>query len=83
MLLIHLPRITNETTGNYTVEGAVLDYAVFNTDATNFPAGAVGGGKAFITGSGTPIVALRFTNRTSPAVTSITYFSAVIDVQIY
>jgi hypothetical protein len=47
------------------------------------PAGAVGGGKAFITGSGTPIVALRFTNRTSPAVTSITYFSAVIDVQIY
>lgn len=69
----------NDTTGNYTVEGAVLDYS-FNTDATNFPAGAVGAGKAFITGSGTPTVSLRLTNRTSPAVNSITYFSIVFRV---
>jgi len=63
----------NDTTGNYTVEGAVLDYS-FNTDATNFAAGAVGAGKAFITGSGTSTVSLRLTNRTSPAVNSVTYF---------
>jgi hypothetical protein len=71
----------NDSTNIYTIEGAVLDYAVFNTDATNFPAGAVGGGKAFLTGSGTSSISLRFVNRTSPAVNSQTKFNAEIKVQ--
>jgi hypothetical protein len=70
-----------DATGFFTVEGEVLQHAVFNTDGTNFPAGAVSAGKAFLTGSGTSTVALRFTNRTTPAATSATYWSYKVEVQ--
>ena len=70
-----------DSTGFFTIEGEVLQHAAFNTDATNFPAGAVAAGKAFLTGSGTGTVALRFTNRTTPAATSATYWSYKVEVQ--
>jgi hypothetical protein len=71
----------NSDTGFFTIEGEVLQHAVFNTDGTNFPAGAVAGGKAFLTGSGTSSVLLRFNNRTTPAATSATYWSYNVEVQ--
>ena len=70
----------NDTTGFWVIEGEVLQHAVFNSDATNFPAGAVTGGKAFLTGEGTASLALRLNNRTSPAVTSVTYWAYKIEV---
>jgi hypothetical protein len=71
----------NETTGLYTIEGEVLQHAVFNSDATNFPAGAVSAAKVFLTGTGTSSVLLRFNNRTTPAATSATYWSYKVEVQ--
>lgn len=71
----------NSSTGSYTVEGETLSQTVFNTDATNFPAGAANSGKAFLTGSGTFNIAVRFTNRTTPASTSKTNWSYKIEVQ--
>ena len=71
----------NESTGFYTIEGEVLQHTVFNSDATNFPAGAIGAGKVFLTGTGTSSVLLRFTNRTTPAATSATYWSYRVEVQ--
>jgi hypothetical protein len=70
----------NESTGFWVIEGEVLQHTVFNSDATNFGAGAATGGKAFLTGEGSNAIALRFNNRTSPAVNSYTYWAYKLEI---
>jgi hypothetical protein len=55
----------------WTIAGAVLKFAAFNSDATNFPAGAVNASKALLVVSGTSLL-LRMQNRTTPAAGSVT-----------
>ncbi len=61
----------NDATSVWTIEGAALEHGVFNTDSTNFPAGAVNAGKALIVLSGNSVI-LRFINRNSPSTNSRT-----------
>ena len=61
----------NDATSAWTIEGAALEHGVFNTDSTNFPAGAVNAGKALLITSGASVF-LRFINRTSPSTNSRT-----------
>jgi hypothetical protein len=59
---------------NFTLPGAALIGAAYTSDATNFPAGAINAVKVQTIVSGAT-VSLRFTNRTSPAAGSLTYYS--------
>jgi hypothetical protein len=52
-----------------TTAGAVLKWTVYNSDATNFPAGAVNASKVLTAVSGSTLF-LRLQNRTSPAAAS-------------
>jgi hypothetical protein len=61
----------NDATSAWTIEGAALEHGAFNTDSTNFPAGAVNAGKALIVVSGNSVI-LRFINRNSPSTNSRT-----------
>lgn len=61
----------NDATSAWTIEGAALEHGAFNTDSTNFPAGAVNAGKALILASGNSVI-LRFINRNSPSTNSRT-----------
>jgi hypothetical protein len=61
----------NDATSTWTIEGAALEHGAFNTDSTNFPAGAVNAGKALLVVSGTSVF-LRLINRTSPSTNSRT-----------
>jgi hypothetical protein len=72
----------NSSTGFYTIEGETLIGTAFNSDGTNFAAGAVNA-RNFLTGSGTGTINLRVTNRTTPAATSVTYWNAIIQVQFW
>lgn len=53
----------------YSILGAVLSHTAYNSDATNFPAGAVNASKVLTVVSATQVL-LRFQNRTSPAAAS-------------
>jgi len=64
----------NDATSTWTIEGAALEHGAFNTDSTNFPAGAVNAGKALIVASGSSVI-LRFINRNSPSTSSLTRWS--------
>ena len=59
--------------------GAALVGTAYNSDATNFPAGAVNANNALLV-AGTSSVVLRFRNRTSPAVGSLTVFDYVVEI---
>lgn len=62
--------------GTWVLDGGTVT-ASNNTDATNFPAGAINAAKVtLVVGAGTAV--LRLTNRTSPASTSITYWDWAI-----
>ena len=63
----------------YVIAGAVLKYAAYNQDATNFPAGAVNASKVLTVVSTTQVL-LRFQNRTTPAAGSNTYFTYKLEV---
>lgn len=52
-----------------TTAGAVLKWTVYNSDSTNFPAGAVNASKVLTATSGSTLY-LRLQNRTSPAAAS-------------
>ena len=67
------------TSSVWTIDGAVLEHTAFNTDAVNFPAGAVNAAKAAIVTSGSSVY-LRLTNRTSPAANSLTRWAYRIEV---
>jgi hypothetical protein len=70
----------NSSTGFYTIEGETLIGTAYNSDGTNFAAGAVNA-RNFLTGSGTSTINLRVTNRTTPAASSATYWNAIIEIQ--
>ena len=63
---------------NYVLLGATLDFPAYNSDATNFPAGAVNVSKALLVASAGGVV-LRLQNRTTPAVGSATVFQYRVD----
>jgi hypothetical protein len=69
----------NYTGSTYAIAGAVLMYAAYNSDATNFPAGAVNAVKVQTIVTATQVL-LRFTNRTSPAGTSFTTYAYEVKV---
>lgn len=61
------------STGNWTILDQQLCEAVYNSDATNWPAGAVNAGKVFLQANATPgyqNLFLRFDSPTSAAATS-------------
>lgn len=60
--------------------GPVLNYTAYNSDATNFPAGAVNAAKAALVVNSNTQLAVRLYNRTTPAAGSLTLFST--DVKI-
>jgi hypothetical protein len=71
----------NETTGLYSILDQQLCETVYNSDATNFPAGAVNAGKAYLTANTVPgfrDLILRFDNRTSAAANSLTKWTYTI-----
>lgn len=57
----------------YQLNGAVLSHTAYNSDSTNFPAGAVNASKVLTVVSSSQVL-LRLQNRTSPASGSGTYF---------
>jgi hypothetical protein len=60
---------------NFQLDGPVVEHQSYNTDSTNFPAGATPtAGKVQLV-IGTEQVLLRLTNRTSPSVNSSTYWN--------
>jgi len=64
-------------TGNYTVLDQQLCETVYNSDVTNWPAGAVNAGKVFLQANATPgyqTLNLRFDAPTGAAVTSVVYW---------
>ena len=65
----------------YVILGAVLDHSAFNSDSTNFPAGAVNAGKALLVVSSSGIW-LRLINRTSPASGSVTGFHYKVEISV-
>lgn len=65
---------------NYTLQGAVLIGTAYNSDGTNFPAGAVNAAKVQTIVSSTQVL-LRVTNRTTPAPGSFTYWSYDITIR--
>jgi hypothetical protein len=70
----------NESTGFWVIEGEAIAHTVLNTDVSSFPAGTAAAGKAFLTGEGSNAIALRFNNRTSPAVNSTTYWAYKLEI---
>jgi hypothetical protein len=63
----------------WTIAGANLLGTAYNTDATNFPAGAVNASKVLSVVSGTTFL-LRLQNRTSPASGSSTYYEYNVNI---
>ena len=61
----------------FQIDGAVLSHTAYNSDVTNFPAGAVNAAKVLTIISGSSVL-LRLQNRTSPAAGSTTYYQYVI-----
>lgn len=57
----------------YQINGAVLRYTAYNSDGTNFPAGAVNATRVLTVVSATQFL-LRLVNRTTPAATSQTHY---------
>jgi hypothetical protein len=71
----------SEVTGLWSILDQQLCETVYNSDATNFAAGAVNAGKVFLTTNTTPgneDLILRFDNRTSAVVNSFTRWSYTI-----
>jgi hypothetical protein len=67
----------SSSTGNFTILDQQLCEAVYNSDATNWPAGAVNAGKVFLQANATPgyqTLNLRFDAPTGAAVTSVVYW---------
>jgi hypothetical protein len=69
----------NQSTGVYTVDFGT-NLVAFNSDGTNFAAGAWNSGRAAIVGAGTTSLVYRFTNRASPAADSSTYFYTLFEI---
>lgn len=65
----------------YVILGATLDFPAYNSDATNFPAGAVNASKALLVVSASGIW-LRLQNRTGAAVGSVTGFQWTVDISV-
>jgi hypothetical protein len=63
----------------YQIDGAALEQGAFNSDSTNFPAGAVNAGSALIVAT-TGSVKLRFLNRVSPSTGSTTTWVYTIEI---
>lgn len=64
----------------FVIAGATLiGGSGYNSDATNFPAGAVNASKVLTVVSATTVV-LRLQNRTTPAAGSTTYYTYVVEV---
>jgi hypothetical protein len=68
----------NQDTGVYTVDFGT-NLVAYNGDGTNFAAGAWNSGRVAVVGAGTTSLVLRFTNRTSPAADSSTYYATIIE----
>lgn len=64
---------------SYQILGGVLDFAAYNSDATNFPAGAVNASKALLVANASGVW-LRLQNRTSAAVGSATGFNYKVEI---
>jgi hypothetical protein len=65
--------------GAWQIEGAALEQGAFNSDSTNFPAGAVNASRAQIVVNATQVL-LRLTNRTSPSLNSTTTWIYTLEI---
>lgn len=70
------------TGSEFSIAGANLIGTVYNSDATNFPAGAVSAAKIQTIASSGTMYNLRLSNRNSPAAASNTYYTYYVSMLV-